>query len=146
MNPENNDNKSHLFYTALIFGAAIIMILISFFAQKHLDALRVSEVNAENVTLSTKAAQVSEENMQLVELNKSLRETNTKLTEEKTSVTLERDELLKEVAGYEALIEVYDNLAAGKRVTARSQLKKIYTEDLTAKQKEMYDELVKRAK
>ncbi len=146
MNPENNDNKSLIFYTALIFGAAIVMILISFFAQKHLDAIRVSEVSAENVTLSNKAAMISEENLQLVELNKNLRETNIKLTEEKTAVTLERDALLKEVAGYEALMKVYDRLAAGSRTSARTLLKEIYTEDLTQEQKDIYDTLVKRAK
>ena len=139
------DNKSLIMYTSLIFVAAIIMIVISFFAQKHLEQLRVSETEAENVTLSNKAAQVSEENMQLVELNKSLKDDNKELEEANLALTAERDTLLKETDAYKALIEVYEKLVDGKKSSARKLLQEIYTEDLSFDQKEMYDFLVKEA-
>ncbi|MBQ7985672.1 MAG: hypothetical protein IJ304_00190 [Clostridia bacterium] len=139
------DNKSLVMYTSLIFVAAIIMIVVSFFAQQHLEQLRVSETEAENVTLSNKAAQVSEENMQLVELNKSLKDANKALTDANQTLTTERDALLKEKSGYQALVEVYEKLVDGKKTSARKLLKEIYTEDLSQEQKEMYDFLVKEA-
>lgn len=145
MEIKKNDNKSLIMYTSLIFVAAIVMIVVSFFAQSHLEQLRVSETEAENVTLSHKAAQVSEENMQLVELNKSLKDANVVLTEEKSALTTERDALLKETTAYKSLVEVYEKLLDDKKSAARKLLEGIYTEDLSAEQKEMYDFLVKEA-
>lgn len=145
MDIKKNDNKSLIMYTSLIFVAAIIMIVVSFFAQKHLEQLRVIETEAENVTLSNKAAQVSEENMQLVELNKSLKDTNKQLTEENQTLLAEKDAFLKETEAYKSLIDVYEKLLDGKKTTARKLLKEIYTEDLSAEQKEIYDFLVKEA-
>ena len=143
MEIKKNDNKSLIVYTSLIFVAAIVMIVVSFFAQSHLEQLRVSETEAENVTLSNKAAQVSEENMQLVELNKSLKDANIQLTDTNLALTTERDALLKETTAYKALSEVYEKLLNGKKSSARKLLEGIYTEDLSADQKEIYDFLVK---
>ena len=145
MEIKKNDNKSLIMYTSLIFVAAIVMIVVSFFAQKHLEQLRVSETEAENVTLSHKAAQVSEENMQLVELNKSLKDANNQLTDANLTLTTERDALLKETTAYKSLTEVYEKLLNGKKSSARKLLEGIYTEDLSAEQKEIYDFLVKEA-
>ena len=143
MEIKKSDNKSLIMYTSLIFLAAIIMIVVSFFAQQHLEQLKVSETEAQNVTLSNKAAQVSEENMQLVELNKNLKDTNTKLTEENKTLTQEKEALTKEKDAYNALIEVYNNLLDGKKSAAKKLLQGIYTEDLSPEQKEIYDFLVK---
>lgn len=145
MEIKKSDNKSLIMYTSLIFLAAIVMIVVSFFAQQHLEQLKVSETEAENVTLSNKAAQVSEENMQLVELNKSLKDANKVLTDENLALTGERDALLKETGAYKALIDVYEKLVDGKKSAAQKLLKDIYTEDLSPEQKEMYDFLVKEA-
>ncbi|MBR5808533.1 MAG: hypothetical protein IKY39_00305 [Clostridia bacterium] len=145
MEIKKSDNKSLIMYTSLIFVAAIIMIVVSFFAQQHLEGLRVSETEAENVTLSNKAAQVSEENMQLVELNKSLKDANKALTDANVTLTTERDTLLKEKNAYLSLMEVYEKLLGGKKTSARKILKEIYTEDLSPEQKEIYDFLVKDA-
>ena len=143
MNSKKNDNKSLIIYTSLIFIVAIIVIIASFFAQKHFENLQVSEISAENVTLSNKAALVSEENMQLVELNKSLREKNKELVENNTALSLEKEAYLKEKAGFEAIFAVYDKLLKGNEKEARTLLEGIYTEDLTQEQKEIYDSLVK---
>ena len=138
MTLKKNDNKSLFLYTSLIFIVAILMIILSFFAQTHLEQSKVSEQDAEKVSLSDKAAQVSEENMQLVELNKNLRETNSKLTSEK-------DALTAEVNAYGALIAVYDKLYDGDKKAASELLANIYTENLTPEQKDFYDILVKKA-
>ena len=143
MDIKKNDNKSLVLYTSLIFAAAIIMIVISFFAQRHLEQLKVSETEAENVTLSSKAALVSEENMQLVELNKALKTTNTQLTEENQTLTGEKEQLSKEVSKYKELIDVYNHIIKGQKNTAKNLLKEIFTEDLSQDQKDIYDFLAK---
>ena len=142
---KKNDVKSLFLYTSLIFIVAILMIVVSFFAQTHLEQSKVSEQDAEKVSLSDKAAQVSEENMQLVELNKNLRETNEKLMEENSSLTSEKDKLTSEVSAYEALMAVYDKLYDGDKKAANELLANIYTESLTPEQKDFYDILVKKA-
>ena len=145
MNGEKNDNKSLIMYTSLIFLAAILMIVVSFFAEKHLEEQYASEVEAQNVNLSNKAAMISEENMQLVEMNRTLKDANSNLTSQNEALTAERDALLKEKEGFEALIEVYNKLLAGEEKAARALLEAIYTENLTPDQKEIYDALVKKA-
>ncbi len=144
MDIKKSDNKSLVIYTSLIFMAAIIMIVISFFAQKHLEDARVSETEAENVTLSNKAASVSEENMQLVELNKNLKEENAGLMQANDELTKERDALLKETGAYKELNEVYEMLLEGNTKAATEKLSSIYTQDLSPDQKEIYDYLVKK--
>lgn len=144
MSGEKTDNKSLIMYTSLIFLAAIAMIVVSFFAEKHLETQYTSEVEAQNVNLSNKAAMVSEENMQLVEMNRSLKENNKDLLEQNSQLILERDALAKENAGFEALTKVYDELLSGKEKAAKEILKGIYTEDLTPEQKEIFDALVKK--
>ena len=120
------------------------MIIVSFFAQTHLDQTKVSELDLEKVTLSNKAAQVSEENMQLVELNKSLKDTNTELLSENSELKERTASMQKELDAYAALSQVSEKLLGGNKRAARSLLENIYTEDLTQKQKEIYDTLVKK--
>ena len=144
MTKKNSDQTSLSMYTALIFLVAIVMIVVSFLAQTHLEQSMVSEHEAEKVSLSNKAAQISEENMQLVELNKTLRERNTKLAEENAALTLDKNALSKEIAGYEALMTVYDALTDDNIEQAKEILLGIYTEDLSPAQKVFYDTLAKK--
>ncbi len=146
MSQKNNDNRSLFMYTALIFFVAIVMIVMSFFAQTHLEQLRVSEKDAENVSLSNKAAQVSEENMQLVELNKTLRMKNEEKENQIVVLTTERDMLVRQKNAYNSLMAVYDKLFEGDKTGAKELLQGIFTEDLSPEQKEIYDKLVKEAK
>lgn len=146
MSQKNNDNRSLFMYTALIFFVAIVMIVMSFFAQTHLEQMRVSEKDAENVSLSNKAAQVSEENMQLVELNKTLRMKNEEKENQIVVLTTERDMLVRQKNACNSLMAVYDMLLRDDKNGARERLQGIYTEDLSPEQKEIYDKLVKEAK
>lgn len=144
MTIKNSDNKSLLLYTSLIFFVAIIMIIVSFFAQTHLDHSKVSEVDLEKVDLSNKAAQVSEENMQLIELNKSLKESNAALSAENAELKEQAAARQKELDSYAALARVSEKLLGGNKRDARTLLENIYTADLTSEQKEIYDALVKK--
>ena len=99
MTLKNNDNRTLLIYTSLIFIVAVAMIIVSFFAQTHLDQSKIGARDAEVVSLSNKAAQVSEENMQLLEFNKSLQAQNTALTEENAQLSTEVENAKKELDG-----------------------------------------------
>ena len=144
MTQKNDDNKSFLMYVSLIFAVAIVMIIVSFFAQTHLDKSRPNEIDMEKVDLSNKAAQVSEENMQLVELNKALKDANNALTEENEELKASLDSLQKENKAYADLIVVSEKLLGGNKQSARTLLENIFTEDLTKEQKDIYDRLVKK--
>ncbi len=144
MTDHTSDNKSLFLYTGLIFIAAIVMIIISFFAQTHLEQESAIQMGAENVRLSNKAAQVSEENLQLVELNKTLRITNKDLLDKNSALTLERDALLKDKAAYEVFTDVYEKLLKKDKEGALTLLQGVYTEDLSPELKELYDKLVKK--
>ncbi|MBE7015516.1 MAG: hypothetical protein E7417_01670 [Ruminococcaceae bacterium] len=142
---KNTEHQTSLStYTALIFLVALVMIVVSFFAQTHLEQAMVSEHEQEKVNLSNKAAQVSEENLQLVELNKTLRMRNTELETTNEAMTAEKNALAKEITSYEALIAVYDALYEGKFDIAKEMLLGIYTEDLSPTQKDLYDSLAKK--
>lgn len=144
MTIKNSDNKSFLLYTSLIFIVAIIMIIVSFFAQTHLDQSKPSEADTEKVALSAKAAQVSEENMQLVELNKALKDTNAALSAENEELKAASEEMQKEIKAYSDLLLVSEKLLGGNKREARTLLENIFTEDLTKEQKDIYDSLVKK--
>lgn len=141
---KNKDNKSLILYTSLIFIVAIVMIIVSFFAQTHLDQSKVSEVDEEKVTLSNKAAQVSEENMQLVELNKAIREKNTNLTEENDSLKTELDAAKKQASDCSALLEVSEKLISGNKKAAKTILESINKEALLPELQAYYEMLVKK--
>lgn len=144
MQKKASDNRSLFLYTSLIFIVAIIMIIVSFFAQTHLDQSKVGEVDIEKVNLSNKAAQVSEENMQLVELNKSLKDANTALSAENEQLKAQTEELQKEIEAYAALSLVSEKLLGGNKDAARTLLENIFTADLTSEQRDIYDTLVKK--
>ena len=144
MTLKNNDNKSLLMYTSLIFIVAIVMIIVSFFAQTHLDQSRPTDVDYEKVDLSNKAAQVSEENMQLVELNKSLKDANAALSQENAELKENAAAMQKEIKAYSDLLSVSEKLLGGNKQAARTLLENIFTEDLTKDQKNLYDMLVKK--
>ena len=144
MTIKNSDNKSLFLYTSLIFIVAIVMIIVSFFAQTHFDRSSFLETDTEKVDLSNKAAQVSEENMQLVELNKSLKETNAALSAENAELKESSSKMQKEISAYQELLLVSEKLLGGNKRAARTLLENIFTEDLTKEQKELYDTLVKK--
>lgn len=80
---EKNENKSIFLYTALIFLAAIVVIIISFFSQVNLEQKNNAYLESETAkSITEKTAQLSEENMVLLETTKTLNQHNAQLLEE----------------------------------------------------------------
>lgn len=138
-----NSNRSLFIYTSLIFIVAIIMIVVSFFAQTHLDRTTLG-TDADAVSLSDKASKVSDENMQLLEFNKTLKDDKEALEQENAVLKEDAEKAKKELDAYSALFNAANAILDGKISEAKTILSGIYTEDLTTAQKEIYDNLFKK--
>lgn len=92
-----NDNKSMFIYAALIFFVAVILIILSFFGQTHLEkSIPKAEYNTEQTQdITERAAVLSEENKNLMEENKQLKEKNKDLEQKQTT-----NDLLLSANGY----------------------------------------------
>lgn len=141
---KNNDNRSLYLYTSLIFLVAIIMIIVSFFAQTHLDSSLAREQDAEKVSLSNKAAQVSEENMQLVELNKNLRELNADLKEQNQTLSGEKEKLEKDIENKNLLLEIYNDIYEGNKSAAQEKLQSVSADNFSGEVLDFYNILLKK--
>ncbi len=138
-----NNNRSLFIYTSLIFIVAIIMIVVSFFAQTHLDRASLG-TDADVVSLSDKASQVSEENMRLIGIIEGLQNDKDTLEQENAALKEDEEKAKKELDAYAALFNAANALLDGKINDAKTILSGIYTEDLTTAQKEIYDNLFKK--
>lgn len=103
---KSKSSTSLYLYTALIFLVALLMIILSFFAQGEREALK-----QETQTLTEKASAVSEQNMLLTEQVADL----TKQLEEKTTAV---DTLTKESEAYKSVISAYERMLEDKNTEA----------------------------
>lgn len=140
----NKGNRPLMIYTSLIFIVAIIMVIVAFFGQRHLESAQFRQTETAK-GISVRASQLSEENRLLMEVNKRLTNSLNELTEENQTLKADLDVLTKESEQNKKLTEVYIALNNSGRSKARKLLKEIYTEDLTAEQKDFYDMLVKKS-
>lgn len=140
---KNNGNKPLMIYTSLIFIVAIIMVVIAFFGQKHLESVQIQQ-NITTTGIQERAAQISDENRMLMEINKNLSSENEELTAE-NKVLSEENELLKAQKDNSVkLHSAYMLVNKNSYKQARALLEEIYTEGMTPEQKEFYDTLVKK--
>lgn len=139
----NKGNRPLMIYTSLIFIVAIIMVIVAFFGQRHLESAQFRQTETAK-GISVRASQLSEENRLLMEVNKRLTTSLNELTEENQSLKADIEAFTKESEQNKKLTEVYIALNNSGRSKARKLLKEIYTEDLTAEQKDFYDMLVKK--
>ena len=139
----NKGNRPLMIYTSLIFVVAIVMVIVAFFGQRHLESKQIQQ--KENASsISEKASFLSEENMLLMEANLDLKAENEKLTEENATLGEANQALSKENEMALKLQDAYIALNKKGKSSARKLLKAIYSEDLTADQKDFYDLLMKK--
>lgn len=139
----NKGNRPLMIYTSLIFIVAIIMVVVAYFGQKHLENAQHTQTETAR-GISERASQLSEENRLLMEVNDKLNTSLDDLTEENEALKEANAVLTKENESAKKLSEVYIALNNSGRSKARKLLGEIYTEDLTAEQKSFYDMLVKK--
>ena len=140
---KKNGNKPLMIYTSLIFIVAIVMVVIAYLGQKHLESVQIQQ-NITTTGIQERAAQVSDENRMLMEINKKLSAENEELTAVNEALTEENAILAKSSENSIKLHKVYMLISKNSYKQARAMLEEIYTEDLTSEQKEFYDSLVKK--
>ena len=143
MAKKNNGNKPLMIYTSLIFIVAIIMVVIAFFGQKHLESVQIQQ-NITTTGIQERAAQISDENRMLMEINKKLSSENEELTAENTTLSEENELFKTQKEIGTKLHNAYMLINKNSYKQARAMLEEIYTEGMTPEQKEFYDTLVKK--
>lgn len=139
----NRGNRPLMIYTSLIFVVAVIMVVVAYFGQRHLESTQLRQTETAR-SISERASQVSEENRLLMDVYKNLSEDCKELNEKVRLLTDENEQLTKEVEAARKLSDAFMALNTSGKSKARRLLKEIYTEDLTQEQKKFYDELVKK--
>lgn len=136
MNDKKN-NKSLFLYTALIFLVALLMIVISFFGQSHVEGIRATEQQAQSIT--EKASVLSDENLHLTEQVSSLKET----VETKDGLILQQqqtiDQQLAENTNLNNIIIAYRMVAEDRLEEAAAVVASINPEHLSEDAKYLYD-------
>lgn len=141
---ENKNNKSLFLYTSLIFLVALLMIVVSFFGQSHLESIKETEQKAKNLT--EKTSMLSDQNLYLTEQVSSL----TKTLEEKDSLLLSTESRLQEVTLREESLNntlaAYIKMKEKKKAKAKEYISLVNPELLSHDGKWLYDEVIKYTK
>ena len=141
---ENRNAKSLFLYTALIFLVALLMIVVSFFGQSHLESIKETEQKAKNLT--EKTSMLSDQNLYLTEQVSSL----TKTLEEKDTLLLSTESRLQEVTLREESLNntlaAYIKMKEKKKAKAKEYISLVNPELLSHDGKWLYDEVIKYTK
>lgn len=141
---ENKGNKSLFLYTALIFFAAIVIVIISFFSQINLEKKHNEYVGEEAAkSISEKTAQLSEENLILLETTKNLNNQNTQLAEDKKELEEKISELEKVIKTNDELYRIFILTEDKKIDAAKEAFGKIDANTVSGGQKLFYEYLNK---
>lgn len=139
----NKGTRPLMIYTSLIFIVAIIMVIVAYFGQRHLESAQIRQTET-TMGISERASQLSDENRLLMENNRKLTDENDDLRSQNTELSEQNAALTKEAEAARKLQAVYSALYAGNKASARKQLAAINSEDLTSEQKGFYDILAKK--
>lgn len=141
---ENKSNKSLFLYTSLIFLVALLMIVVSFFGQSHLESIRETEQQAKNLT--EKASVLSDQNLYLTEQVTAL----TKQLEEKDALLLTTQTAVEEAKLREESINntltAYTKMKNKNKSEAKEYISLVNPELLPSDAMWFYNEVIKYTK
>lgn len=123
-------------YTALIFIVAILMIIISFFSQINLNKTHEEYVgmDADGISITEKAAQLSTENLMLTEKTIALTNLNAQLEDQA--------ELLNaQIFNVNLMLKVFNNIQSENFEAANTDFLMIDTAILNEEQAAFYNYL-----
>lgn len=136
MSSNEPKNNSMFLYTALIFVAAIIIIVLAFISQTHLEKAQPSSSPtmlpqqtepSDLQGIAKSASELSEKNMELLEENRDL---NKRLDDAQSSAD-----------AYENLLAAYSYARAADKANAAARLEKINYDSLSQEGKTLYDDV-----
>ncbi|MDO5398989.1 MAG: hypothetical protein Q4G33_13785 [bacterium] len=144
---KNSGNKSLFLYTALIFAAAIILIVVAFFGQRNVIN---SQVNLPSATpdpvgdgITQKAALISEQNAILTKQNEALNTLNTELSNDKKELEQKNSELEINYTNGNIFCTVYQYIYDNNFDDAQEAFSTINPDSLTDAQKIIYSNIKK---
>lgn len=142
-----NENRSLFLYTALIFIAAILIIVISFFCQINLEKNH-NEYTGENPAngIAEKTAQLSEENMILLETTKNLNQQNTQLLDRNKELTDKIAVLEKNQGSNEELYRIFNLIKNKDKEAAKSLFEALDASEFSGEKLAFYEYLKKELK
>lgn len=135
---EKKNSSSMFLYTALIFLVALIMIVLSFFGQSHLESTEETKQQAKTIT--EKASLLSEENLLLTEQVSSMQE---QLEQKETDILAKQqsiDGLQKELEACKAVISAYERCVEGNTEAGAAAIAAVDPAMLTGDIKILYDQ------
>lgn len=143
----DNNNKSLFLYTALIFFVAVILIILAFFGQTHIEKSQLPlELSSPQTTMSgitEKASVVSEENVRLMQEVSELKDEIAARDETIDGLNSQIDALNTVQDNNMLLFHAYASKASGNEDDLREVLSTINYEQLTPEQRNIYDNLNK---
>lgn len=144
----NKVNKSLFLYTALIFFAAILIIIVAFFGQANLERSQPVVDNNETTHIvedgiTQKAAVLSEQNTLLITQNDTLTKLNNELYDDVNDLEAENEELKINYSNGNVLCSVYQYIYDKNYDDAQVALNSINVDSLTDAQKIIYANLTK---
>ncbi len=138
---ENKSNKSLFLYTSLIFLVALLMIVVSFFGQSHLESIRETEQKAKNLT--EKTSMLSDQNLYLTDqvttLTQTLEEKDALLQTTQSSL----DEATLKEANLNNTVAAYIKMKEKKKAKAEEYISLVNPDLLSHDGKWLYDEVIK---
>ena len=146
-NKNNSGNKSLFLYTALIFVAAILIIVVAFFGQKNIInsqtelPAQTAEPSGDGIT--QKAAMISELNSTLTKQNESLTTLNEELTNDKKELEQRISELEINYTNGNIFCTIYQYIHDKNFDDAKEALSMINPDSLTDAQKIIYNNIKK---
>lgn len=144
--PKKFENKSLFLYTALIFFAAILIIIVAFFGQSNLERSQPVVDNNETTHvvedgITQKAAVLSEQNALLITQNETLTKLNDELYDDVNDLETENEELKINYSNGNILCSVYQYIYDKNYDDAQVVLNSINVDSLTDAQKIIYANL-----
>lgn len=141
------ENKSLFLYTALIFFAAIIIIIVAFFGQANLERSQPSLPDITSAPIeegiTQKASRLSEQNALLVTQNETLKTLNDELSSDVDALEARNAELEINNTTGNILCSIYQYIYDKNYDDAQVVLNSINVDSLTDAQKIIYNNLTK---
>ncbi len=122
MSDGKKNERSLYKYTALIFLFALLIIIVAFFGQSHLESAMVTSDQTEQETsgIADRAAALSEENLRLSSEKATLEEENSSLKAAAEEASADSAFLNRKLAAYETVMDAVSLYISGDTAGAAS--------------------------
>ena len=140
MSAEKKNNSALFLYTALIFLVALLMIVLSFFGQSHME--NTNEKLQEAKTITERASVLSEENLAFREQILEMQEKEEAYIDEIKVKEAEADSLRAEIVTFKNVLAAAELCNVENYEAAASVISSVNGQALTGDLKLVYDRVI----